>query len=95
MLTGKHVVLGVTGGIAAYKACEVVSRLRKLHAEVDGDQGGQLSQRYLIGVLKEYKQQWQEIHRNCLHDITDKARGQGVLIGQLHCCHLLSFSGRL
>lgn len=35
MLVGKHVVLGVTGGIAAYKACEVVSRLRKLHAEVD------------------------------------------------------------
>ena len=35
MLTGKHVVLGVTGGIAAYKACEVVSRLRKLHAGVD------------------------------------------------------------
>ena len=35
MLTGKHVVLGVTGGIAAYKACELVSRLRKLHAEVD------------------------------------------------------------
>ncbi len=35
MLSGKHVVLGVTGGIAAYKACEVVSRLRKLHAEVD------------------------------------------------------------
>lgn len=35
MLNGKHVVLGVTGGIAAYKACEVVSRLRKLHAEVD------------------------------------------------------------
>ena len=35
MLKGKHVVLGVTGGIAAYKACEVVSRLRKLNAEVD------------------------------------------------------------
>ncbi len=35
MLEGKHVVLGVTGGIAAYKACEVVSRLRKLHASVD------------------------------------------------------------
>ncbi len=33
-LTGKSVVLGVTGGIAAYKACEVVSRLRKLGAEV-------------------------------------------------------------
>lgn len=35
MLSGKHVVVGVTGGIAAYKACEVVSRLRKLHAGVD------------------------------------------------------------
>ncbi len=35
MLTGKHVVVGVTGGIAAYKACEVVSRLRKLHVGVD------------------------------------------------------------
>ena len=35
MLKGKRVVLGVTGGIAAYKACEVVSRLRKLNAEVD------------------------------------------------------------
>ena len=33
-LTGRHVVLGVTGGIAAYKACEVVSRLRKLGAAV-------------------------------------------------------------
>lgn len=35
MLKGRHIVLGVTGGIAAYKACEVVSRLRKLGAEVD------------------------------------------------------------
>lgn len=35
MLNGKHIVLGVTGGIAAYKACEVVSRLKKLGAEVD------------------------------------------------------------
>ncbi len=33
-LQGKNVVLGVTGGIAAYKACEVVSRLRKLGADV-------------------------------------------------------------
>ena len=33
-LTGRHIVLGVTGGIAAYKACEVVSRLRKLGAAV-------------------------------------------------------------
>ena len=32
-LSGKHVVLGVTGGIAAYKACELASRLRKAGAE--------------------------------------------------------------
>ena len=32
---GKTVVLCVTGGIAAYKACEVVSRLKKLGHEVD------------------------------------------------------------
>lgn len=35
MLSGKSVVLGVTGGIAAYKAAEVVSRLKKLGASVD------------------------------------------------------------
>lgn len=34
MLTGKKVLVGVTGGIAAYKAVEIVSRLRKLGAEV-------------------------------------------------------------
>lgn len=33
-LRGKTVVVGVTGGIAAYKACEVVSRLRKQGLEV-------------------------------------------------------------
>lgn len=33
-LDGKTVVLGVTGGIAAYKSCEVVSRLRKAGAGV-------------------------------------------------------------
>lgn len=33
-LTGKCVVLGVTGGIAAYKAAEVVSRLGKMGAKV-------------------------------------------------------------
>ena len=33
-LTGKEIVLGVTGGIAAYKAAEVVSRLRKMGASV-------------------------------------------------------------
>lgn len=35
MLYGKNVVLGVSGGIAAYKACEIVSRLKKLGASVD------------------------------------------------------------
>ncbi len=34
MLKNKTIVLGVTGGIAAYKACDVVSRLKKLGAEV-------------------------------------------------------------
>ena len=33
-LAGKTIVVGVTGGIAAYKACEVVSRLVKLGAAV-------------------------------------------------------------
>jgi phosphopantothenoylcysteine decarboxylase/phosphopantothenate--cysteine ligase len=34
MLRGKNVVIGVCGGIAAYKVVEVVSRLRKLSANV-------------------------------------------------------------
>lgn len=34
MLKGKKIVLGVSGGIAAYKACELVSRLKKLDAEI-------------------------------------------------------------
>lgn len=33
-LRGRQVLVGVTGGIAAYKACEVVSRLKKLGAQV-------------------------------------------------------------
>lgn len=33
-LKGKTVVLGVTGGIAAYKSCELVSRLKKAGAQV-------------------------------------------------------------
>lgn len=35
MLYGKNVVLGVSGGIAVYKSCEIVSRLKKLGANVD------------------------------------------------------------
>ena len=34
MLSGKEIVLGVTGGIAAYKACEIVRALRKEGAGV-------------------------------------------------------------
>jgi phosphopantothenoylcysteine decarboxylase/phosphopantothenate--cysteine ligase len=34
MLQGKTIIVGITGGIAAYKACEVVSRLKKFGAEV-------------------------------------------------------------
>lgn len=34
MLEGKKIVVGVTGGIAAYKACELVSRLKKRGAQV-------------------------------------------------------------
>jgi len=34
MLEGKHILLGVTGGVAAYKSVEITSRLRKLGAEV-------------------------------------------------------------
>ena len=33
-LTGREIVLGVTGGIAAYKSAEIVSRLRHLGAHV-------------------------------------------------------------
>ena len=33
-LTGRHIVLGVTGGIAAYKSAELVSRLRHMGADV-------------------------------------------------------------
>ncbi|MBO2517885.1 MAG: bifunctional 4'-phosphopantothenoylcysteine decarboxylase/phosphopantothenoylcysteine synthetase, partial [Clostridiales bacterium] len=32
VLSGKHIVLGITGGIAAYKSCELVSRLKKAGA---------------------------------------------------------------
>src|SRR3990172_3670632 len=34
MLTGKKIMVGVTGGIAAYKSCELVRRLISLNAEV-------------------------------------------------------------
>ena len=34
MLKGRRIVVGVTGGIAAYKACDLVSRLKKRGAEV-------------------------------------------------------------
>src|SRR5574337_2112817 len=33
-LSGRHVVLGITGGIAAYKCADLVRRLREAGAEV-------------------------------------------------------------
>ena len=35
MLKGKTIALGVTGGIAVYKAADLVSRLKKLNANVE------------------------------------------------------------
>lgn len=35
MLKDKNIVLGITGGIAAYKAADLVSRLKKLGANID------------------------------------------------------------
>lgn len=35
MLKNKNIVVGVTGGIAAYKACDVVSKLKRQGANVD------------------------------------------------------------
>lgn len=34
MLTGKHIVLGVTGSIAAYKMANLASMLKKLHCDI-------------------------------------------------------------
>ena len=34
MIKGKHIVIGVTGGIAAYKICTLVSRLNQAGADV-------------------------------------------------------------
>ena len=36
MLQGKHIVLGITGSIAAYKSCLIIRLLRKAGAEVQG-----------------------------------------------------------
>lgn len=35
MLKGKNIVLGISGGIAAYKACEIISLLKRAGANVD------------------------------------------------------------
>lgn len=35
MLKGKNIVLGVCGGIAVYKACDLVSQLKKMGANID------------------------------------------------------------
>lgn len=35
MLRDKNIVIGVSGGIAVYKICDLVSKLKKLHANID------------------------------------------------------------
>lgn len=35
MLNGKNILIGISGGIACYKVCDVVSRLKKLNSNVD------------------------------------------------------------
>lgn len=35
MLNGKNILIGISGGIACYKVCDVVSRLKKLNSDVD------------------------------------------------------------
>lgn len=35
MLKDKNIILGISGGIAAYKACEIISMLKKVGANVD------------------------------------------------------------
>ena len=35
MLKGKNILLGVTEGIAVYKAADLVSKLKKQHASID------------------------------------------------------------
>ncbi len=35
MLSGKNIVMGISGGIAVYKAVDIVSRLKKLNANID------------------------------------------------------------
>ena len=39
-LSGKTVLLGISGGIAAYKACDVASALRKAGADVHAVHAG-------------------------------------------------------
>ena len=36
-LNGKTVILGIAGGIAAYKACDLASKLRKAGADVHAE----------------------------------------------------------
>jgi phosphopantothenoylcysteine decarboxylase / phosphopantothenate---cysteine ligase len=35
MLQNKNIILGIAGGIAAYKACDLVSKMKKLNANID------------------------------------------------------------
>ena len=50
---GKHILLGVTGGIAAYKSPDLVRRLRERGAEVQVVMTAAASQRSLRTVRPE------------------------------------------
>lgn len=74
MFTNKTVVLGVSGGIAVYKACDVVSRLRKLGINVHVIMTNSasefvtpltfqsLSQNYVVGDMFEEPKTWDVEH---------------------------------
>lgn len=74
MLENKNIVLGVTGGIAAYKACEIVRQLKKKGASVqcimtEGAQKfitpltlGTLSQNHVIIDMFEETKDWNVEH---------------------------------
>ena len=74
MLKNKTVVIGVSGGIAVYKACDIVSRLKKLNANVHVIMTNNatefvtpltfqsLSQNYVVNYMFEEPKTWDVEH---------------------------------
>ncbi len=67
-MKGKRIIVGVSGGIAAYKAIEIVSRLRKLGAEVKvvmTENATHIASPLTFGEISNHPvaiDMWQEIH---------------------------------